>query len=114
VFVLTFLAIVISLVRRRGRIIRQYLLDEVALGTIDQVELDMTCSAFGLFRARMRYGKLGAEMVRAIARLSLSKWHSARAVTNKSHTISMDFIVPLRAEIRNLRDSLRQQHTARR
>lgn len=102
-FVLTFFIIVISLVRRRGRIIRDYLMDEVALGNITQDELDMIASAFGLLRARSRHGGTGVKFVRAAARLALSKWHVTRAQKLKSSTVSMDFIVPLRARIRELK-----------
>jgi len=107
IFVVTFVVIVIVLVRRRGKIIRQNLLDEVAIGTIDQGELELVCSAFGLFRARMRHGKTGADFVRATARLALSKWHTARAMETEQKTVSMEFIVPLRQKIAQLRSTLR-------
>lgn len=102
-FVSAFLVLVIVLVRRRGRIIRQYLLDEVALGTIDAQELELVCSPFGAFRARMRFGGRGAEFVRAAARLGLSKWHVSRAMDRSAKTVSLDFIVPLRERIAELR-----------
>ena len=105
-FVLSFLVMVIVLVRRRGRIIRENLLDEVALGTIDERELELVCSAFGMMRAHMRHGATGAELVRATARLALSKWHTARAVDTQQRTISMDFIIPLRQRIQQLRSEL--------
>src|SRR5690606_26128329 len=99
--------IIVVLVRRRGRIIRENLLDEVALGTIDRGELDLVCSAFGIIKSRMRHGATGAEFVRATARLALSKWHTARAMDTNQRTFSMDFIVPLRQRISELRASLR-------
>ncbi|MFO0696410.1 MAG: PrsW family intramembrane metalloprotease [Polyangiales bacterium] len=105
-FVTTFLAIVISLVRRRGRIIRQYLEDEVALRRLTPAEVDLVCSAFGLLRARMRYGTAGAEFVRTCARLALSKWHSVRAQNQSQYTVSMDFVVPLRQRIAELRTQI--------
>lgn len=105
-FVLGFLVMIIVLVRRRGRIIRENLLDEVALGTIDRGELELVCSAFGLMRARMRHGDQGVDFVRATARLALSKWHTARALENQQRTFSMEFIVPLRERISQLRAGL--------
>ncbi len=102
-FVGAFLVIVIVLVRRRGRIIRQHLIDEVALGHLSQEELDIVVSAFGQVTAFLRRGKAGVEFVRAVARLALSKWHTGRAMKEKTRTVSMDFIAPLRRKIAELR-----------
>jgi RsiW-degrading membrane proteinase PrsW (M82 family) len=102
-FVLAFLAIVFALALRRGRIIRAHLVDEVALGHITRAELELVASAFGGLRAYLRKGSQGVAFVRAVARLALSKWHSARAMRGKKHTVSMDFIAPLRKRIRELR-----------
>lgn len=101
--VLAFLGIVLGLVRRRGRIIREHLIDEVALGHLTQAELDVVASAFGGLTAYARKGRPGLEFARAVARLALSKWHSARAMKGNTRTVSMDFIVPLRRRIRELR-----------
>lgn len=103
VFVLAFVIMVMVLVVRRGRIIRENLVDEVALGHLTQRELDLVCSAFGGLVAWFRKGSRGTEFVRAVARLGLSKWHTARAVRGQNRTFSMDFILPLRARIRELR-----------
>jgi RsiW-degrading membrane proteinase PrsW (M82 family) len=105
-FVLGFLIMIAFMVHRRGKIIRENLLDEVALGTIDRGELELICSPFGLLRSRFSHGKVGAEFVRAAARLALSKWHTARAMETKHSTISMEFIVPLRKRIVELRAQL--------
>jgi RsiW-degrading membrane proteinase PrsW (M82 family) len=102
-FVIAFLGMVVWLVGRRGRIIRDHLVDEVALGHITKAELEIVASAFGGFTAYWRKGSAGLEFVRAVARLALSKWHSARAMRGKKVTISMDFIAPLRRRIRELR-----------
>jgi RsiW-degrading membrane proteinase PrsW (M82 family) len=102
-FVLAFVIMVMVLVVRRGRIIRENLLDEVALGHLTQRELDLVCSAFGGLVAWFRKGSRGTEFVRAVARLGLSKWHTARAVRGQNRTFSMDFILPLRAKIKELR-----------
>ncbi|MDQ3034876.1 MAG: PrsW family intramembrane metalloprotease [Myxococcota bacterium] len=103
VFVTAFVIMVMVLVVRRGRIIREHLLDEVALGHLTQRELDLVCSAFGGLVAWFRKGSRGTEFVRAVARLGLSKWHTARAIRGQNKTFSMDFILPLRARIRELR-----------
>ncbi len=105
-FVTAFLLVVVLLVRRRGRIIRAFLEDEVAIRTLSREEVDLVCSAFGLVKARLRYGPKGVELVRAAARLALSKWHSVRAQNQRTRTVSMDFIVPLRQRIHALRAEL--------
>lgn len=102
-FVTVFVGMVLLLVRRRGRIIRAHLIDEVALGHLTQAELDVAASAFGGVTAYLRKGSQGVEFVRAVARLGLSKWHSARAVKSSTQTVSMDFILPLRRRIHELR-----------
>ncbi len=112
-FVFAFIVMIVVLVRRRGRIIREYLRDEVALRHLTQAEVDLVVSPFGLLRARTTYGKDGAAFVRAAARLALSKWHTHRAAQNSKHTYSMDYIQPLRSQLRTLRDSLRQKSQGR-
>lgn len=103
VFVAAFVILVLVLVVRRGRILRENLTDEVALGHITQRELDLVCSAFGGLAAWFRKGRKGTEFVRTVARLGLSKWHAARALRGRQQTYSMDFILPLREKIRNLK-----------
>lgn len=103
VFVLAFVILVIGLVWRRGKLIREHLTDEVALGHLTQGELDVVTSVFGTVKALLRKGFRGQEFVRAVARLGLSKWHTARAMKGSKATVSMDFILPLRAKIRQLR-----------
>lgn len=102
-FIAAFVVIVMALVIRRGRIIREHLVDEVAMGHLTQRELDLVCSAFGGVVAWFRKGGKGTEFVRTVARLALSKWHAARAIHGQNRTVSMDFILPLRARIRELR-----------
>ena len=102
-FVNTFVVMVLALVQRRGRIIREHLLDEVALGHLTQAELDVVVSAFGGVTAYFRKGASGVEFVRTVARLALSKWHTGRAMKTSTRTVSMSFIAPLRRRIRELR-----------
>ncbi len=108
-FVLTFVIIIVLLVRRRGRLIRSFLLDEIALGNLSRSEVDLVCEPFGLLKARRRFGRVGTDFVRATARLALSKWHSQRAHRQQMRTVSMDFVVPLRNRIRELRHELHRQ-----
>ena len=105
-FVGTFLLVILALVRRRGRILRAHLEDEVAIGNLTPTELELVCRPFGLVEARRLHGPLGVAFVRASARLALSKWHSVRAARQSKHTVSMDFVVPLRDELRALRAQL--------
>lgn len=105
--VFAFFIALFFLVKRRGKIIREYLLDEVALGTISKEELDVVCAPFGRLRAHRRFGLAGANFVSAVARLALSKWHVSRAYVTNTRTMSYDFIVPLRQEIAELRRQLR-------
>lgn len=111
--VITFFVAIIVLVRRRGKIIREYLQDEIALGNVTPDEVDQVCTAFGLLQARMNYGRKGAELVRAIARLALSKWHTTRAQKQDRSTVSMEFIVPLRRRIYDLKMEISQQQGRR-
>ncbi|MFK7990156.1 MAG: PrsW family intramembrane metalloprotease [Sandaracinaceae bacterium] len=104
VFVTAFMLMVVFLVRRRGKIIRAHLIDEVALGHLSKQELEITASAFGGLVAYLRKGAKGSEFVRAVARLALSKWHTGRAQKGNTRTVSMDFIVPLRKKIQALRN----------
>jgi RsiW-degrading membrane proteinase PrsW (M82 family) len=105
---LVFIGIIIALVVRKGRTIRKYLEDEVLIGTISQEELNLVCSPFGRIQARLRHGNAGLEFVSTAARLSLSKWHTARAMKGQKHTISADFIGPYRREISKLRQVMYQ------
>jgi len=105
-FVLGFLVLVIALVVRRGRIIRQFLEDEVHIGTLTRDELRLVGSAFGLSTARSRYGQPGVDFVRTAARLALSKWHSIRAMKSSKHTVSAAFVVPLRQRLMALRQQI--------
>lgn len=104
IFVAAFVILVMVLVRRRGNIIREHLVDEVALKNISAAELDLVTSAFGGLVAFFKRGRKGTLFVRAVARLGISKWHTGRALRGKNMTVSMDFILPLRARIRELRE----------
>jgi RsiW-degrading membrane proteinase PrsW (M82 family) len=104
IFVLAFLGILIWLVSRKGKIIRNHLQDEVLLGTLTREELDLVCSPWGGLRATFGWGgAAGRRFVRAAARLGLSKWHTGRALQGSMRTVSADWIVPLRQEIFELR-----------
>jgi RsiW-degrading membrane proteinase PrsW (M82 family) len=104
---LIFIAFIIRLVVRKKRTLREYLQDEVLLGTMSQYEVDLVCSPFSRIKARRRWGQAGRDFVKTAARLSLSKWHTARAMKGKMHTISADFIGPYRQELARLRQLMR-------
>lgn len=116
VFVGLFLGVVITLVVRKGRIIREHLADEVRLGTLTPSDLKFVTSPFSRTRTFWRRrGALWRELISAAGRLALSKWHAERALRGTSRggrrrftdtaprSISMDFISPLRDDVRRLR-----------
>jgi RsiW-degrading membrane proteinase PrsW (M82 family) len=107
-FVATFMGILIWLVARKGRIIRDHLKDEVLLGFLSAAELDLVASPVGRFKAGMSHGALGRKFVGAATRLGLSKWHTARAMRGQKRTVSADWIVPLRTELTDLRAEIAQ------
>ena len=83
-FVLAFFGIIVWLVVRKGRIIRENLTDEVLIGALSQDELDLICSPIGRMRASFGYGgRVGRRFVASGARLGLCKWHAARAIKSK-------------------------------
>jgi RsiW-degrading membrane proteinase PrsW (M82 family) len=109
-FNVAFLGIIIWLVVRKGRIIRDNLKDEVLIGTLSQQELNLICSPFGRLKATFGSGgSAGRRFVAHGARLGLCKWHAARAMKSKKETISMGFIVPLRQELAQLRYEMLQR-----
>src|SRR5258708_30686198 len=55
-FNFAFLGIIIWLVMRKGRIIRDNLKDEVLIGTLTQQELNLICSPFGRLKATFAHG----------------------------------------------------------
>ena len=107
VFVLGFFIMIIVLVVRKGRVIRDNLRDEVLLGHLSQEELDLVCSPVGRLRCTFGWrGAPGRSFIRAGARLGLSKWHTARAMQGQKRTISADFIIPLRQDIARHRQEM--------
>jgi hypothetical protein len=95
---------VLVLVLRRGRIIREHLQDEVLMGFLTPQELALVASAFGQLRARFGpHGAVRMQLVATAARLALSKWHATRALQGNTRTMSFDFIAPLRERIATLR-----------
>jgi len=106
-FVFGFFGIIIALVVRKGRTIRNHLRDEVLLGYLSQDEVDLICSPVGRLKCTFSWrGRPGKEFIRSGARLALSKWHTARAMKGQKRTISADFIIPMREEIKRLRGEL--------
>jgi protease PrsW len=106
-FVVGFLVIIIVLVMRKGRTIREFLRDEVLLGNLSPEELELICSPVGRLKCTFSWrGAQGRQFIGAGARLALSKWHTARAMKGRKLTISADFIVPMRMELKRLRGEL--------
>lgn len=106
-FVVAFGGMIIALVIRKGRVIRDYLKDEVLLGYLSPDELELICSPVGRLRCTFSWrGTTGRQLIRAASRLALSKWHTARAMKGQKRTISADFIAPLRQEVTRLRSAL--------
>jgi RsiW-degrading membrane proteinase PrsW (M82 family) len=106
-FVTGFFVIVIVLVRRKGRIIRDHLKDEVLTGHLTLAELELVTSAFSWWQATFTWGGAPARrFVEAASRLALSKWHSRRAAQGHSQTISGAFVAPLRKELQQRRDEM--------
>ena len=103
-FVLAFFILVIWMVRRKGRIIRDHLKDEVLMGNLTPWELDLVTSPVASLRATFGFGgSAGRKFVAAAARLALSKWHTGRATQGRKLTVSADMIYPLRQELHKLR-----------
>lgn len=103
-FVLAFFGVVIYMVRRKGRIIRDHLKDEVLMGNMTPWELELVTSPIGRWRATFSWGgSAGRRFIDAAARLALSKWHTGRATQGRKLTISADMIFPLRQELAKLR-----------
>jgi RsiW-degrading membrane proteinase PrsW (M82 family) len=103
-FVAAFFAIIIALVVRKGRTIRDFLKDEVLLGSISQQDLDLVVSPFGRLACTFSWrGAPGRKFIQAASKLALSKWHTARAMKGQKRTISADFIAPLRQAMRQHR-----------
>ncbi|MGH9751835.1 MAG: PrsW family intramembrane metalloprotease [Blastocatellia bacterium] len=108
-----FLAVILHLVRREGRILKQALAVEVNRGLITQRQLDIAISVFRrtgwvasaigdipLFNARRRF-------LRSVAKLGLCHWHVQRAAEAGAQTASFPLINQFQAEVFSLRDEVR-------
>lgn len=103
-FVLAFFGLVIWLVKRKGKIIRDHLRDEVLMGNLTPWELELITSPVGRLKATFSYGgRAGRKFIDAAARLALSKWHTGRATQGRKLTVSADMILPLRQDLHRLR-----------
>ena len=103
-FLFAFMGLVVWLVIRKGRIIRDHLKDEVLMGNLTANELLLVTSPIARIKATMNYGgSAGRRFVDAAARLALSKWHTGRATQGRKLTVSADMIYPLRQELHKLR-----------
>lgn len=110
VFVLGFAGLLLWLVARKGRIIRQHLEDEVMMGFMTPYELKLVGSPIAHLRATFKYGgALGRRFVDTAARLGLSKWHHGRAAMMQAGTMSTQYVLPLRQELQALRAQIGQK-----
>src|SRR5262249_4328660 len=97
------------LVKRKGKIIRAFLQDEVLMGFMTPWELDLVSSRTPRIRANALYGgEAGKRFVDTASRLALSKWHAARASRGREKTVSADLVVPLRQELAQIRAQIAQ------
>jgi RsiW-degrading membrane proteinase PrsW (M82 family) len=107
-----FLAVIIYLVHREGRILKQSLAVEVKRGLITQRQLDIAISVFRrtgwvasaigdsrLFDARRRF-------LRSVAKLGFCHWHVQRAAEAGAETTSFPLITQFQAEVFSLRDEV--------
>jgi protease PrsW len=107
-----FLGVIIYLVHREGRILKQALAMEVKRGLITQNHLDIAISVFrrsgwvaaaigngGLFSARRQF-------LRSVAKLGLCHWHVQRAAQAGTETASFPLINQFQAEVFSLRDKV--------
>jgi RsiW-degrading membrane proteinase PrsW (M82 family) len=107
VVVLLMVGTIIYFVVREGKIIRAHLEDEVLIGNLSQADVDLTVHPFGRYKARFGPGgKLAHELVLAVTRLAMTKWHAGRAYQGRVYTVSMDAVVPLRQEVIRIRQQL--------
>ena len=106
-FVAAFFGMIVVLVVRKGRVIRDHLRDEVLIGNLTHEDLDLICSPVGRMRCSLSWrGSTGRDLIRAASRLALNKWHTARANKGQKRTISADSIGPLRQEVMKHRAAL--------
>lgn len=112
VFVAVFAGMIISLVRRRRKILDAYLADEVVLRFVTPEERALVVDGSGPRRARAAFGPDGEELVRACARLATVKWHADRARVSRTQTVSDQMIMPLRQRIRDLRARIHERSRA--
>jgi protease PrsW len=105
---LIFVGLLIYLVRREGKILRESLAVEVQRGLITQQQLDTVVSIFrrtgwvwsALGNARMMNAR--RQFLRDVAKLGLCHWHVKRAAQAQSETQSFTLIGRLQAEIYQL------------
>ena len=103
-FVLAFGVLLLFMIRRKGKIIKDHLKDEVLMGNMTPWELDLVTSPVARLRATFSFGgSPGRQFVDAAARLALSKWHTGRATQGRKLTVSADMILPLRQDLHRLR-----------
>jgi RsiW-degrading membrane proteinase PrsW (M82 family) len=108
--VATFVTLVLSLVERKGALLRHYLEQEVARGTLTADELAFVSRPWARGAARRGPGGLTARaFVRTAGRLAMAHWHADRAAREGSLSQSGARLQPLRDHLAALRAQLPPQ-----
>jgi hypothetical protein len=111
-----FLGVIIYLVYREGRILKQALAVEVKRGLISQSQLDIVISVFrrtGWVASAIGNGRLfGARrrFLRSVAKLGFCHWHVQRAAQAGAETQSFPLLSQFQAEVFSLRDIVENRH----
>ncbi len=107
-----FVFVIVALVRREGRILKQTLAAEVERGLISSEQFEIATSAFrrsgwiaSAFGNRKRFNAR-RKYLRAVAKLGLCHWHNLRAITARGSTGSFSIVPKLQAEVYKLRDQI--------
>jgi len=103
---LLFLGIVVALVVREGRILREQLAEHVELGQITAAQYALIVSPLGRLSALLSLGRDGRRLVQVGARLAMAKWHVERAARHHEETQSAASLLPLAEELESLSRAL--------
>lgn len=109
---IAFICLIVFLIRREGRILRQTLSAEVERGLISPETLEVVISVFrrsswvfSAFGNRERFNSR-RQYLRSVAKLGLCHWHNLRAVEAQGETGSFTVIPQLRAEVFKLKHEI--------
>ncbi|MEW6732436.1 MAG: PrsW family glutamic-type intramembrane protease [Acidobacteriota bacterium] len=111
---LIFLGVMIYMLRREGRVIKEMLTVEVARGLITPAQLELIGSTMGRIKWLMssltsgNWKRLRAQrnFLRAVTKLAFCYWHVARAAAANNQTRSLTQIPKFQAEVMTLREQI--------